>query len=510
MSVTCLACGHRNADGVQFCRQCGAYLPWEGRRTAGTPDLTGLHQRQGLSVQLEEQALAVSPGEVVTVTATLRNTGTRVEGVRVGIGGPARAWARVEPADLSVYPDKTVTCTVTFAPPRGSQVPAGIVGFVVQCVSTVQRGVMAMANGTVAVGAVHDLSAELVPAVTRGRRRTEHQVRLENRGNVVERIRLTAADTEGALAFDLAEPQVDVPPGRRDVRLGVRAKWHWFGRSLVMPIQTTAVPLTGGPPLRADGTRYVVPLIPTWALTAALVLAVLGGGGATALRLAGGESTPSVEATETPIPTGEPVPTTEAQSVAETTPPPKEEPEARTTTPPPVTTTTTGQAEPTITNEDCIRYDPGALRVVSAGADGFQVFEGTSRAMLLLDDETDARNAKSLAERHTSLCFLGRDNERENRAEYVVYYWRGSSGKKTTIEPEDCVTYDPAELRLVNIGADGFQLVAGGSQALLLLDDEADARNSLKWAKAFTRQCFIGRDNERPDRSRFIVGYWKP
>jgi hypothetical protein len=150
------------------------------------------------------------------------------------------------------------------------------------------------------------------------------------------------------------------------------------------------------------------------------------------------------------------------------------------------------------------------LRVVQAGADDFQLVDGASKAMLLLDDEADARNAKALAERHTSMCFLGRDNKRANRADYIVYYWRGSSGKQTTIKPEDCVTYDPAALRLVNIGADGFQLVEGTSRALALLDDEADARNALTWAKAFTQLCFIGRDNTRPDRSRYIVGYWQP
>jgi hypothetical protein len=523
MSLLCRVCGSRNADGAQFCvnKKCGAYLVWEGQPTISGPDRTGLNRRRGLRVQLSEQTFSVAPGEVCAMTVTLHNTGNLVEGVRVMIGGSAAAWSTVEPAELSVYPERAAECTVTFAPPRGPQCPAGIVGFVVQCASTVHSGLVVTASGTIAVGAFHELTAQLTPTITRGRRRTVHQVRLENRGNVEERVRLTASGAEGGLTFEPADSMVDVVPGVAEVPLGVRARLHWFGRSHAIPIQATAVPLGGGPPLRADGTRHVVPLLPTWLLTGVLAVAMLGGGAATAFKLAGNEAvstspavTPdlsitgtdagsaTVETTTTAASTGE------SSGLATTTTASSAEPSSSTTT---TTSSVPAPSDPVLPKpEDCIGYDPAALHVVNAGAVGWQLLEGTSHAMLLLDNEADAKNAQAMAEQHKSMCFLGRDNKRSDRKAYIVHYWRGSSGRQTTITSPDCATYDPAKLRVVNAGADvGWQLMEGQSRAMVLLDSESDANKALTWAKAFTKQCFIGRANKRPDRLDYVVGYWE-
>ncbi len=68
--------------------------------------------------------------------------------------------------------------------------------------------------------------------------------------------------------------------------------------------------------------------------------------------------------------------------------------------------------------------------------------------------------------------------------------------------------YNPANLRIVNEGTSGWLLTDGVSR-MLMLNDEADAKDALALAKRYTNQCFIGRDNTRPNRQDYIVDYWE-
>jgi eukaryotic-like serine/threonine-protein kinase len=76
-----------------------------------------------------------------------------------------------------------------------------------------------------------------------------------------------------------------------------------------------------------------------------------------------------------------------------------------------------------IASEDCIGYNQSQLAIVNEGANGWLLTDGASR-MLMLDNETDARNALALARRYTQQCFIGRSNARTNRIDYIVDYWK--------------------------------------------------------------------------------------
>jgi hypothetical protein len=165
------------------------------------------------------------------------------------------------------------------------------------------------------------------------------------------------------------------------------------------------------------------------------------------------------------------------------------------------------QALPEASGGDCLPYDPANLRIKNEGAKGWLLTDGTSR-MQMLDNEQDAKNALAIAKRFTSHCFIGRDNTRTNRADYIVMYWEGDSGLATQIAQEDCISYNPENLRIVNEGSKGW-LLTDGAARMLVLDNEQDARAALAMAKQHTSQCFIGRDNHRPDRKSYIVQYWK-
>jgi hypothetical protein len=161
-----------------------------------------------------------------------------------------------------------------------------------------------------------------------------------------------------------------------------------------------------------------------------------------------------------------------------------------------------------IAREDCLPYNPRNLRISSQGAQGWLLTDGVSR-MLMLDNQADAGRAVALARRHTAHCFIGRGNSRPDRAEYITHYWTGNSGIAAIIPAEDCVRYDPATVGVFDRGALGWRM-EDGSHLLRLFDNQADASRGLMVAKAATgRLCFIGRGNSRPDRSEYIVEYWR-
>jgi hypothetical protein len=75
------------------------------------------------------------------------------------------------------------------------------------------------------------------------------------------------------------------------------------------------------------------------------------------------------------------------------------------------------------------------------------------------------------------------------------------------IAAEDCLPYNPQNLRIVDEGASGWLLTDGVSR-MLTLDNQADAERALALARRHTAHCFIGRGNTRPDRPRYISHYW--
>jgi hypothetical protein len=157
--------------------------------------------------------------------------------------------------------------------------------------------------------------------------------------------------------------------------------------------------------------------------------------------------------------------------------------------------------------QDCLPYNPNNLRIENEGASGWLLTDGSSR-MLVLDNRSDAVRALALAKRHTAHCFIGRNNRRPNRKDFIVEYWTGDSGIPTTIPGEDCISYNAGTLAITDEGAGGWLLSDGGSR-MVMLDNRADAEQALGVASGSTRQCFIGRNNSRPNRKDYIVSYWR-
>jgi hypothetical protein len=163
--------------------------------------------------------------------------------------------------------------------------------------------------------------------------------------------------------------------------------------------------------------------------------------------------------------------------------------------------------EPGIQPSDCLVYSAASLKSVRVGDRGWLLTDG-SHQIVLLDNADDAGKALALAQRHTAHCFIGRDNPRPNRDDYIIGYWKPIPGVPATFADEDCVPYRTASLRIVDEGASGWLLTDGLSR-MNMLDNRQDASNALILAQQFSKQCFIGRNNNRPDRTAYVVQYWQ-
>lgn len=75
-----------------------------------------------------------------------------------------------------------------------------------------------------------------------------------------------------------------------------------------------------------------------------------------------------------------------------------------------------------LTKTDCIPYQPNGVVATDLDAKGWRINEG-KHWMLMAHDLNDALAMLRIVERHTRMCFIGRDNTRPNRKSYIMTYF---------------------------------------------------------------------------------------
>ena len=160
-----------------------------------------------------------------------------------------------------------------------------------------------------------------------------------------------------------------------------------------------------------------------------------------------------------------------------------------------------------VPGEDCVAYNPSGLVLRNMGPLGWMLTDNVND-LLPLDDLQDAQLAARVALAHSELCYIGRANARPNHDAYVFEYWKSPSGYSVDVPNTDCVSYNPAGLIVVDGGVNGWY-VAEGTQTLLLLDTQEDANAARDILANYNELCFVGRDNTRPDRDRYIHTYMR-
>jgi len=177
-------------------------------------------------LRLDPTRLSVEPGGQATLTLTVTNPGTIVEGYSLDVVSTIpMPWVQVNPSTLSVYPQQEATAVIVFSPPSGPGAPGGSLPFGVRVWSEVEGGGSAVAEGDLDVGSVAGLQAKLTPIASTGRWSGRHTLKVSNWGNAPARLRITAEDPDQALGFLVAPEIVDVPLGGEAVsRIKVRTR----------------------------------------------------------------------------------------------------------------------------------------------------------------------------------------------------------------------------------------------------------------------------------------------
>ena len=85
-----------------------------------------------------------------------------------------------------------------------------------------------------------------------------------------------------------------------------------------------------------------------------------------------------------------------------------------------------------------------------------------------------------------------------------------SLGGRNTPGPvsgQDCISYNRSGLKVVP--ETGDWLLTDGSSRMEIFTSQAAAVRGLRVAQAHRFQCFIGRDNKRPNRKEYIMEYYR-
>jgi hypothetical protein len=206
----------------------------------------------------------------------VRNTGSVVDQYTIDVVGNSAEWTKVEPKVVNLLPGADVEVTISFAPARSPQVPAGVVPFGIRVLSREDPGGSAVAEGTIDVAPFSDVQIEIVPRQSTGRRRGKHQVAIDNNGNQPTTVQVSATDEEEALDFRLDHAVAAIEPGAAAfIRLrAVPEKRFLKGADRQHPFVVTVVP-SNAEPIATRGTMTQRQLLPSWLLPVIALLAVL-------------------------------------------------------------------------------------------------------------------------------------------------------------------------------------------------------------------------------------------
>jgi hypothetical protein len=147
--------------------------------------------------------------------------------------------------------------------------------------------------------------------------------------------------------------------------------------------------------------------------------------------------------------------------------------------------------------EDCVSHDPNRLQIVQSGQ-SFQLVDSGTHLMATFNTNQEAQNGLSVARGYTQHCFVGRGTQ------YIMQYWKGGAGRAGPVSPEDCVSYDPGNLTIVQVNDSSgtWWSLRDGGHYLEAFTSQSRAIRGLRVAQQYTSHCFITRPNA-------VFEYWR-
>lgn len=227
----------------------------------------------GVSTSLAATRLSVMPGDSVSCSVQVRNSGQVVDQLTVDVLGDARAWSEVETPVLNLMPGQTSEVAIHFRPPRDSSVRAGVVPFGVRTLSREEPSTSRVEESELHVEAFTDVQVELSPKTSTCRRKARHEVIIDNLGNHPAAVELVPMQDDASLRFAVERAALTVEPGTAAfVKLTVQPEQKFLrGPERRLPFTISAVVGTL-PPMDAEGAVLQRQLLPKWLLPALLGL----------------------------------------------------------------------------------------------------------------------------------------------------------------------------------------------------------------------------------------------
>src|SRR5437660_11918466 len=227
----------------------------------------------GAVASLNPTVLSVEPGAEATAQIKVRNTGNVVDQFSIDVVGEPTVWSTVGPSTLSLLPGTEGTATVTFRPPRTSDVAAGSFPFGVRVASKEDPQGSVTEEGTLEVGSFREVFGELMPRTSRGRSQGRHELAVHNRGNVRLNADLEASDADGSLRFRFSPAGLVTDPNTASfTKLSVRPiKRFLKGPPKTHPFQVVVKPQST-PPVTVDAVMLQVAVLPPGVMEAVAAL----------------------------------------------------------------------------------------------------------------------------------------------------------------------------------------------------------------------------------------------
>jgi hypothetical protein len=218
-------------------------------------------------VNLKAEDLHVEPGQTVTSSLTVINTGTIVEQFTIMLLGDVAAWTDAAPPVVSLFPGGQETVTLAFSPPRVYTTPSGLVPFAVKVIPSTEPEDSVTEEADITVGSFTDVGAELVPRVATGRLAGHQKLAVDSRGNVPLPVSIAAVDAADALKFQMRPAKLTTAPGEaRFIRVRVKPRQRfWKGPQQHKPYKVQVTP-ENEQPLVLEGALTQKAVLPKWFL----------------------------------------------------------------------------------------------------------------------------------------------------------------------------------------------------------------------------------------------------
>ena len=228
------------------------------------------------AASLDLPQLDLPPGGEASCLLTVRNQTDIVEGYQIEVLGNAAAWAEVDPPTLRLYPGSDAAIRITFRMPNNVKVAVRDIPFAVRVTPMERPDEVVVPEGLLRIGAVTELGGDLLPETSKTRRSAQHDVAIDNMGNVPVRVTVQGSDPEEALTLRAHPVALVIPPGEA-VIAQLRVKHRallWKGKPVPRKFRV-AVTSPDVPPVLLDGTSVQRPIIGAWMWKAAIALLAL-------------------------------------------------------------------------------------------------------------------------------------------------------------------------------------------------------------------------------------------